>query len=889
MIMGKLKEAIAKRLASLGSAKAGTVEEFVGNPSVELEKIRKANDVKFIMDKMSSLLNSEVKVLDPAALAEYMQRGPSTEEKLLHFADELEKHYESDPEKLDQLTEKIEAVDLPSPEEQVENKLKGDIDEMRKLIRPDDPEAKDKNALLDQVLADTMLNTDETQKHINDLDNYIQPRVDSSQYAAADGFFAGFDGGSFAEKLPKSKSMLSNLMRYEPESTKLGDGGLTTADLEKAGSVRPELDPDNRKLALDIIGEMQEIGEQSYKESGAASPETGRFPSEQGTKGYAFLPLHFAYSKIEDALRKKDFAALKKAHEEHRRLRGHCDKMMQLMGRNKTPLCPGNVNSTRIDALRVYLPPEYTKDFVTHSKVNGLYLLYALSRNLDVPVEQILDDPVGVMTDGAKKFIKEEGVDSHRTTADKLLKGLSEEALLKMRSSWGADYSQSCLRGFDALASMEPDPEKRKKITGASILGSSVSSAVYNEYAKKVDAISSLPPEKIDQIYYHAALIPEDQFSFIEAGEHAMSNDWLKNTGLKGLVGDLRTKGNLDYAALLDRTDRILEAARKAKKESGFNAERFARASQRAFHEIIRTATPGERVDPGFAAFRSEVLKRDLKAALPVTGRLERNLGNLMKEKKGWFLSGKDSDEHQRMVIANRKLQYKLKQLNGEPIDDLSPDDLKALEKLDLGKMIRSARNAAYEYCRLKTDNGHKESFRHEVGADRYQWAKETVEDLDRLAELYDTQDPAIALLNKTRMDILHNRSSKDWTEANYQDAAAKALYGMFLIHSGKSYDEQRIGLKSGVMKDGIRKIRQDPAFQRMISNMGPEKMADAIVLGDLRVTNAFIQARNDLEHENRQLEAEEHGLRELGDADDIEVMTVEDKKAVLGEQGRML
>ena len=64
-------------------------------------------------------------------------------------------------------------------------------------------------------------------------------------------------------------------------------------------------------------------------------------------------------------------------------------------------------------------------------------------------------------------------------------------------------------------------------------------------------------------------------------------------------------------------------------------------------------------------------------------------------------------------------MKYKLKQLRGEEIPEVTPENRKILKEMNLTSEIGKAREATYEYYRLKTDNSGKDSFTYTAGANR--------------------------------------------------------------------------------------------------------------------------------------------------------------------------
>ena len=898
--MGKLKNSVKTKADQTGLTKLGGNSAFVQDPQAELQKIYQANEEYFIERRLDSILGDAMKVLPEEKQAEIENAKLPKKENWQKIAEEFEAEFGE--AMADKLAEKIDKI-IPPASELYPKEAKytvmqqAEIDGLRGEIRPEDPEAQEKKELLDRVQEDLTLGSDEMLEHLNYLDRSIMPGVDAVGFTDVKDFLEEYQGGEYASKLPTSHTSLVDFPRYEPDATESGRGGFSLEDAKKLRDLNPGLSPETEKLVLDVTGKMDSMGEEKYRQGQTTLESTlmsgvRRFSAEQQIKNYAFWPLQTDHSKVAEALEKKDYAALREADRQYRETRKTCDEMMALVGENKTPLCGGNVNSTRRYNGRTALPLEYMTDFVTHSKVNGLYLLYGVSKDLKTPMKEILHNPVKVMNKGAEDFLRQEGLQNRPNTGMKLHMAFSAGYPESLKGLWMNTTSGMLLRGFDAVAALEKDPKKRRQIVGTAALAAASASVAIASYRDRWRKLAVLPNEKKDLVYQHAALMPEEEFDPLEAGEKVADPAWKKKIGLRGLVADLRAKGKLDFAQMSERVEKVIRDAEETSdnryaEDSRFGPKAFTKASQQAFREVIRTATPEEKKDPEFQRFRNKVYARDLKndpKAAEIMQKLDNSLALQMREKKGWFLSSKDSEEHERMVLANRKHQYK-RQLRGEEITDLPPEELKALEKQDVGRMIRSARNATYDYCRIKTEDGKKERFLHDVGAERYRDAKDNLYELDKLADLLETQSPAQGLRTRTRMEFVDNRSDREWARENYQDAAAKLLYGMYLGSKDLSYEEQQKNLTDARVESGVNQIKADPVFQRMIRDVDPEKMMDAIILGDSRVTNAYIQAKDELEHEQDKLEAAEFGLEVLGEADRVQTMTDEEKLQVLSDQ----
>ena len=71
-----------------------------------------------------------------------------------------------------------------------------------------------------------------------------------------------------------------------------------------------------------------------------------------------------------------------------------------------------------------------------------------------------------------------------------------------------------------------------------------------------------------------------------------------------------------------------------------------------------------------------------------------------------------------------------------------------------------------------------------------------------------------------------------------------------------------------------------------MMENEGALKIADKIIVGNSSLTDAYIRAKDQLKMEAEQAEndAQHNHIHELGEADNVETMTSEDKKKMWGD-----
>ena len=412
-----------------------------------------------------------------------------------------------------------------------------------------------------------------------------------------------------------------------------------------------------------------------------------------------------------------------------------------------------------------------------------------------------------------------------------------------------------------------------------------------------------MPPEKMNYFYQHVALLPENEIDLVKLYDQLDTENWKKDADPRRLAQQLREQGKLDYNALAGRTNRVIEDAQAEMESddglavSSFNREKFFASSMRAYNELIRTATAEEKQDPAFQKFRDSIFTLEMKYGKTgkqndadsmngICQELDEQVALQRQKKSGWFMSSTDTNEHNRMTIALRKLQYKVKQLRGEPITDLPADEIQALKATDLKKLLDKARMETYKYCCLKTDNGKSTTFRHTAGATRFNKAYDSLKTIDKIADACGILTPGEKLLYEAKREMLFDRDSKTETRNLAEDRAAKAILGMTLAHGKKSYAGQEKYLNGEKLQQSISKIKADPAFRRMMQNEGALQIADKVIVGNSSLTDAYIRAKDQLQMEADQAEndALHNRITELGEADNVETMTSEDKKKMWGD-----
>ena len=172
--MGKYSEAIKAKLATLGKAKLGTVEDFTKDPAGQMKEVYLENDEFFIRQEISEKMKESLRALPEQKRNEINALNVPEEEKWTAIADAYEAQF--GPEAADAAAKEVEGYVSPSdpryPKEKLmENPYQEDTDALRSEIKPDDPEGDEKRALLDKVDQDLLVTQIKPLKHFNRLDN----------------------------------------------------------------------------------------------------------------------------------------------------------------------------------------------------------------------------------------------------------------------------------------------------------------------------------------------------------------------------------------------------------------------------------------------------------------------------------------------------------------------------------------------------------------------------------------------------------------------------------------------------------------------------------------------------------------------------------------------
>jgi len=784
-------------------------------------------------------------------------------------------------EAVEKLAAEIDQIPEPRDiEGSIVRPREGRLKELGASIREDDPEAAEKKALLERVgkileyPSDgylTYLNTGEKE----DLpeDQNIQKSNDAYSYDTIEEFVSSLDdNGEYLEKLPHS-TMTTGTVFYDGMSAqpmtskpsgKTSGVDLTGKDREVfAKACEGKLNDKTRSQVLDVMKGFEEIGDKKFWNPESAflmegtwdDPIKVSYKAEQGNKKYAFWPLVDAKNEVDKAVGDGDWAKIRETTEEYERIKEVTDRMMRDVNPTEDmPHFPGNLNSTRAEGNGALnpVPAEYLEDFSGHSRLNGLFLLNAVSKNTGIPVEQLIDDPLNSCEKIADNYINEKILPSFRgkSRAAQLATGFNYSAAVNASTTWGSSVMGAFKRGFEAASCLVPTREERVKMEGRAYCGSALANQKVGEYITSWLSLGETPPDTQLNISQLAMLDPD--FDLWEAGRLARkSSDW-KKLDASGWIREKLSSGDLKPDELTKRTREFLEDAAVNAKDS---YDLFRSAAIRNYDLILRNADPRQLSGEQLGALRehSAQLKKELQRDVlrgkdPHVGEalesLSSSLEVMRKQKEGWFLSKKDSTEFTDMRTKVVSVSNQLQLLKKGRVDGLRYDLQDQMEQRDLGKLIKDARAACFDYAAKKTDGG-TSSIWHEAGVNRYNAATETFEKLGELEDRLGLRSPAQRELDRARMAVLSSRGSKSWMQNRLSLAAATSIAALSLENSGFSFEKQASLMegKAGYER-AVKRIMKDPAFLQMMSNEGNSGIADKILQGGDALTASFLKAQ---------------------------------------------
>ena len=932
--MGKLIDAIQAKLAELQQRESEPAPDY-SDPHAALAYIKRRNEANYERVKLGRILIEALQQLPKARQDEFYERcvQPAARTRFTKaiFDDCMNPQSERGqkenswilnntkygqdwtnaiavleemvgPDTENRLSDEINYLVAPTnpayPEEdKLVYPLNDEIDEIKNSLNMFHADSVRDMELLDEVKEDLAYVSEETRELNDKIDGSqgnvrgYQKMVNGATYDMQNRFIRhDLKNGKFRDKFP---TMLSSdaqeAVYYTMDDLEFGeDQPFRQADLDEIREVRPNISQELKNDVLAVTDKISNLGEAEYRNHRTGGLYQGGtaddplFFSEQGYKLYAYWPLYNAREKLVAAVRERDMQKIREAHQRYREVRQEMDSMLGIVQKHPTGLSEGNVNATRsLEPGQINpLPLNHMEDFVGHSQINGLFCLYALSKNTHSTPAQLLEDPIGVMSQAGAQYVENYGLGSRHTAGEKLYWAFSDTACeINFRSAWSYQTNQLCARAFDTVACLSSDPDEQARIAGSGSLAIAAGVVPVKEHIKEWKKLTTCSKEQRTLMYQHAVLLPEEEFRPLDYVAAFSQPNWAEQLDTNALIDRLKQQNRLDYGRLVDRVQEIAAQASTCNPntDTKYSRDALIKASHKMFKEIIKKASPEERETEGFKKlekYTNEMLL-DTSSIKTEQRKLTESMDFQREEKKGIFLSSENSEEHKKMVRSQNTFRFKLLQMQGKALpESLSEEDKNYLKTISLKDAYAVAREATFDYCNKKTKNGKSRFFVHDTGTDRLKAAEHSIKHLDIIAEELDLRSPAQKLIDEARLDVFNNRRKNDWAPELTERAAAKLMYAMTLEHQGLSPEEQAQRLQPNRLEMGIAYIRGQDAFKKMMQNEGASNVADYVAEGHGKLTDAYVRGANSAAREQH---------REAGK--DPKQMTYEEKSEVWKNQ----
>ncbi len=924
--MGKLLQAVQNKINDLENAGNSPASPFKADPAKTLKDMQKRANASHIESELGVLLIEELRKLPKAKQDEFYDRCIQDERRGLFtkktydnrldpnskdgktkktwlisnsaFGQDWQKTVETleemiGPEAADNAAAKISELKTPEDlsfniEDKIEYPHAAELEELKNSLPAD---ASADRQLLDEVNEDLAVAKNSYLQTLDYVDGNhsniygMQTTMNGIHYDAQNSFIDGIENGKYKQRFPNIPSdKAKSGYFYGMSNVSASETGLDVQDIEALKQLKPDIPKQLKDDLIAMTDSMDKLGEDNFRVPGMTSgqvaggaPGEQRFFSEQGTKYYAYWPLAKAREKLVLAVREKDMNKIREAHEAYRDTKKEMDGMLKTVRKHPTGICSGNINSTRPDEGANPVPVEHLEDFIGHSQVNGVFCLYAFSKNMNVPVSEVLEDPAAVLSNDVKKHIEKHGLNSKKTTGEKLLFGLSStESGPNFVGQW-SDTGMLCNRAFESIGSLAEDPGERERIEGTGSLAVAAASYELSLYAEKWKTLAEMDAEKRNVLYQYALLLPEDEFDPIAMADEFAKPDWKKRLDPGKLIDRMKKEGRLDVSKLAERVEAIVQQAGDADDamiHTNYSEESMRLAAFNVYKTIEEKASPEERLDADLQRNLkiSRLMSMETASFGRAQDRLFREFDTQKIRKSGWFLSSTDSQEHQHMVAAQDTLRYKIMQIQGQDLPPLTVEELSRIDAVSLKEACEAARTAAFDYCAKKTDNGTKGSFLHEAGENRYNAARESIDLINVISDEFGFRTPAQKAMDDEQLEILDNRSEESLTKDQAERRAAKLIYAMTLDSQPQSFDSQKKRLDPNRLEQGIAYIRGQAAFKEMFKKEGAAKITDHMVSGHGQLTDAYIRGM-------KSADEKQHGEKNLKDPKE---MSVEEKNTII-------
>ena len=795
------------------------------------------------------------------------------------------------PEQAEALAVRIDG--LLSPERSADKYVRpreAELQGLRRSIAPEDPQAAQKLALLQKAGEILVYPTNEYLEYLDAKDNSeiagekgLKSANMTLSYYTLNQFLAKLSGGKFLEKLPHEMSNYAGYNLYSPDeaaprhfkTTRYVGVDLSEeeqAELREAG--RAPMDPQVIQAVERIAENIEALGEKKYWRPGVVELKEGtwqepvrvQYLGEQGNKKYAFWPLVIAKEAVDKAVQAGDWQQLQQATAEYERCKTHTDEMLRITNAlTNEPSFPGNLNSTRTELSGALnpMPIEYLEDYPGHSRVNGVFLLYAMSKNTGVPIRDLMEKPGDMLWKLGQDFIHKElaGLQPDKPLGARLAFSFDRKQKAALVQKWNA-IKMPLSRGLSAVVGLMPNQAEREKAAGRNYCAIAAANYEVGKDMVPWNNLSEAGPEQQRMIAQLAVLLPEEEFDLREMGLKLGREDWQQSLDPAAVMERLRREGKLDVEQIIARSRQLCAdafaqaASRRAEGQAGDNGDQVMPIQQGALElceQLLKAASPRQlEIEPyrRLALHRRELRNGLFRArCADPRGKLRETLleyGHemdvLRREKSGYFLRKKNSKEYDEMMKPLGLLNAKLRQLSGDPMRDVPQETLAKLPELDVMEQLEAAKKGCFLYACRKSENG-TSNLLHEAGMDRFQAAARSFYLLGEISDQMGLRSPAKRLCDNVQLSTLLRRRQMTFEKGSCERAAARILYAKSVERDNLPFEEQEKLLEKERLNKAIEGIMKQPSFRQMVKNEGVEGLAQKLIQGGEYIQEAYRQA----------------------------------------------
>ena len=595
---------------------------------------------------------------------------------------------------------------------------------------------------------------------------------------------------------------------------------------------------------------------QAFPHTKHPAPDKVYYSYEQSDKHYAFWPLTEAKKEMYGALRRGDLEGVRKWTEEFEARDKTIRSMMDTVHSDKLsdePCFSGNMDSTRSSARLV--PEQYVSDFPGHNKLNCLYMAYGFSQNTDITMTELAKDPFGVPIKAARKYLEANGTDARPESIGAALALNTKE--LSVRGNTGLHMKNhfnnaviACMeRGVSGILGLEKDAAKRSRFLALQQFGIREGCERVAREAELMDTLCDVftidDPEHMEKrgaIYTCAAILPEtgpDRFNMQKIADSFSKEDWQPGVSVKAYM---RGEKPVDYAALAQRNQKIIEDMEREQRISGnyrssFRRDEYLLNAFRSHSQLLKNAPAEERGTEGYEAFRKSVEEmytlaesESVKALLYLGGRYqgENDLMAKLKTGKQDQLRTSDSDEYKQMKRSLGSVQELLAELQ-----DGGPTRLARIAGGACPRALQKAADDTLEYFRMKTDNGKKgfDEFHYRSGAQRARESLETLTALRQTQDAFGLRSPARKMYEDAQLELMLNRRDKQWMAENGARCVSQMLAARSCLDSGIPEEEQKL-LFASLGEESASRYLQSETIQRYVRDGSIPRLAESAIDG---------------------------------------------------------